>query len=161
MFYVGPIMVILPPLIYLWSFKAALVLLVIDLCLIFIPIHPWPWARGFFELWYEIFDMHTNIIPENFITKEKLDTLSIYAMHPHGIVPMQALFWPPICDQYMSRNQPLNPAGTPGMYGFGATTDAALRIPLLRQVFRWLDARSASKSVILKGLKTGQNLFIC
>ena len=59
--------------------------------------------------------------------------LTILAMHPHGIIPLQGFLWPALCDQYLH-----------DLYGFGATTDAALRIPLLRQVIGWLSAGSAS-----------------
>lgn len=54
----------------------------------------------------------------------------------------------------------MNPTGKPGLYGFGATTDAAMRIPLLRQVLCWLTAGSAHREVLKRGLESGTNLYI-
>mmetsp|Transcript_22835 Transcript_22835/g.46752 ORF Transcript_22835/g.46752 Transcript_22835/m.46752 type:complete len:214 (-) Transcript_22835:125-766(-) len=70
-------------------------------------------------------------------------------MHPHGVIPIQGFLWPAMCDQYMC-----------DMYGFGATTDAAMRVPLLRQVLSWLSAGSAHRDVLRKGLDDGKNLYL-
>jgi hypothetical protein len=166
-FYLGPLLLVLPPFLYLWSPRAALALVAVDVLLATWPNREWPWFRGVFELWYEHFDMHHNLIVDPTdpsapvkMSDRMLNTLTILAMHPHGIIPIQGFLWPALADQYMTRGQPLNPTGSPGLYGFGATTDAALRLPLLRQVLRWLTAGSAHRDVLRKGLESGRNLYI-
>jgi hypothetical protein len=108
-FYLGPLMLILPPFLFVWSPRAALVLLLIDIVLAFFPNKEWPWFRGLFEMWYELFDMHHNILidPKNpaaapKLDESKLNTLTILAMHPHGIIPIQGFLWPALCDQYVT-----------------------------------------------------------
>ena len=47
------------------------------------------------------------------------------------------------------------------MYGFGAATDAAMRLPILRQMLGWLSAGTAGRGALTEGLAVrGQNLFI-
>ena len=69
--------------------------------------------------------------------------------HPHGIIPLHGVgLWPALCDQYL---KPL--------YGFGATTDAAMKLPLLRQLLGWMTAGSADRKVLTSGLAK-KKLFI-
>jgi len=164
-FYLGPLMVILPPFLYLYSTKAALILLIIDCILIFYPHKEWPWFRRIFEIWYDIFNIHHNLIldPETNTMKVPdgvVDRLLILAMHPHGIIPMQGFIWAAFCDHYLTRGQAINPTGTEGLYGFGATTDAALWVPLVRQLLIWLSAGSATRKVLRKSMNKGKNLYI-
>ena len=60
-----------------------------------IPLREWPFGRKIGQLWYEIFQFSTNCSPER--CKEMIergDTEQfIMAMHPHGIVPLQAVLW--------------------------------------------------------------------
>lgn len=154
LFYIGPLMLILPPFLYIWSSRAALGLLVADLILLFCPVKEWPWFRGVFQLWYELFEFRHNIASESpqgpvKLTEADLEGTVILGMHPHGVIPLQGFLWPALCDQFM-----------PALYGIGATTDAALRLPLLRQVLSWLSAGSAQRDVLQRGLDAGKNLYI-
>ena len=58
-------------------------------------------------------------------------------MHPHGIIPLHGFLWSAFCDQYL-----------PILYGIGATTDVAQRLPVLRQLLSWVSAGSAKRQVI-------------
>ena len=51
LFYIGPLMMLAPPFLYLVRPRAALVLLVVDIVLITLPTREWPWFRGVFQLW--------------------------------------------------------------------------------------------------------------
>jgi hypothetical protein len=57
--------------------------------------------------------------------------------------------WCAFCDQHF-----------PNRYGFGALTDIAMRLPLLRHVMSWLSSTSATKKVLLKRMNAGDNLYI-
>ena len=149
MFYIGPLMLILPPFLYLYSSRAALLLLVVDALLVLTPIRPWPRFRRIFQLWYELFDFHHNLALPLKFPESAASSLHILAMHPHGVIPIQGMMWTAFCDQYMN-----------DMYGFGAAADATMYVPLVRQILGWLSAGSASRYVLQEGLEKGQNLFI-
>lgn len=106
----------------------------------------WPAIRSVFTLWYEIFDLKTNISPDKMIylgergNKEKF----IFAMHPHGIVPIQACLWAGFCDQFF-----------PQLFGFGAAATVACKLPLLRAVLGWMTCVPADYDTLLRGLKEG------
>jgi hypothetical protein len=69
----------------------------------------------------------------------------ILAMHPHGIVPFQALLWAAYADQYLSDS-------TRELYGFGAAADVVLYMPFLRNIMGFLSGSSASYNVLRRGL---------
>ena len=85
-FYLGPLMLMMPPIIYVWYPRAAIVLLVIDVALVIWPASEWPWFRGVFQLWYGFFDFKHNLLgPEKGpapLDKGQRDGLTILAMHP-------------------------------------------------------------------------------
>ena len=105
-----------------------------------------PWVRQVGQLLYEIIDLRTNLNKDDFEhilaygEKHRLCT----CMHPHGIVPYQALVWPAYCDQYMGN-----------LYGFGATADVVFKIPFLRNLLSALSAGSARYKTLLAGLEDG------
>lgn len=112
-----------------------------------LPMTEWPWARKIGQLWYEIFNFSCNLSPAKLL--EVVDKgLSvdqfIIGMHPHGIIPIQAILWAAYCDQYLGP-----------LYGFGAAADVVMYLPFLRNIMGWLSAGSASYKVLLKGLQTG------
>lgn len=82
------------------------------------------------QLTYEIFDFSCNLSEE----KRKKAILAgdsgqyIIGMHPHGIVPLQALLWCAYCDQYMSDDEGRK------LYGFGAAADVVMYVPFLRNI---------------------------
>ena len=160
LFYIGPFMLIAPPFLYRVSPTLSITFLVVDVFLLLYPHRPWPWFRSIYQIWYDLFDCRHNLQVNpndpsqplnisNVVHDKTANTLAIAAMHPHGIIPIQGFLWMAFCDQYL-----------PTMYGFGATTDAALCIPLLRQVIMWGTAGSASRQVLYQGLEQGQNLFL-
>lgn len=69
-------------------------------------------------------------------------------MHPHGIVPIQALLWSAYCDQYLSNENR-------ALYGFGAAADVVGYIPFLRNIMGWLSGGSASYKALKDGLTKG------
>jgi hypothetical protein len=95
------------------------------------------------QLWYEIFEFSCNLSPEERRSKVFAGESDqfIIAMHPHGIIPLQAILWTSYCDQYL-----------PGMYGFGAAADAVAYVPYLRNIMDMLTAGSASYHVLKNGL---------
>ena len=156
LFYIGPCMLIVPPVLYyMVSMKAALVLLIVNLALMTLPTKPWRRFRGIFELWYDLFDFHHNLslghnnMGPAHLTKKESSSLLICAMHPHGVIPIQAFLWMAFCNQYL-----------PASYGVGAAADVVMRIPLLRQILGWGSAGSASRHVLKEHLEKGNNLFI-
>ena len=118
----------------------------------FTPPKEWPAARKIGQLWYEIFDFHCNLSPEerakNICDGE--NTQFIIGMHPHGIIPLQAILWTSYCDQYLKD-------GNGEMYGFGAAADVVQYVPFLRNVMAWLTAGGASKKVLVDGLMHGKS----
>lgn len=156
LFYIGPAMLLLPPILYyMASWKAALASLLLNVTLATFPNKRWPWFRSVFELWFDCFDFHHNLVvkKENpnmaALTKEESNALLICAMHPHGVIPIQAFLWMAFCNLFLEKS-----------YGFGAAANVVLRIPLLRQVLSWGSAGSASYSTLYNGLSRGENLFI-
>jgi MFS family permease len=117
-------------------------------------IKPKEWAsfRIVGQLWYEIFQFSCNVSPEkvenllNYCDTHQL----ILAMHPHGIVPFQAVLWSAYCDQYFNN-------GKKFMYGFGAAADVVQYVPFLRNFLSWLSASSATYNVLRDGLVLGKS----
>ena len=149
-FICGPVFLALPPLLFPSYPRLALGVLILDILLILWPVKQWPAFRKCFQSWYDIFQIRTNIHPEGSTYNLPKDYLSIAAMHPHGIIPLQGFFWAAICDQLF-----------PQMYGFAATTDIAMRLPFLRNVLKLLSTDSASKPTVLHHMENlGHNLYI-
>mmetsp|Transcript_33663 Transcript_33663/g.39220 ORF Transcript_33663/g.39220 Transcript_33663/m.39220 type:complete len:464 (+) Transcript_33663:49-1440(+) len=150
-FYTGPLLLFLPTIVYFtYSTHLALGIVILDIILVFYPNQEWPFFRQLFQVWYELFDFHHNVTTETHKIFAKHNNLSILAMHPHGIIPIHAFIWSAFCDQYL-----------PTLYGVGATTDAAQRLPILRQMLRWLSAGSADRVVIKENMiKHNKDLFI-
>jgi hypothetical protein len=151
-FYIGPILLVLPVFTYYIcpSSKVALWIIALDLVLILYPNQQWPNIRCLFQLWYEILHFRHNVTTETSKQFVKQNHLSILAMHPHGIIPLHGFLWCAFCDQYL-----------PTLYGVGATTDVAQRLPVLRQVLKWISAGSAKRKVILQQMQeSDQNMYI-
>jgi hypothetical protein len=77
----------------------------------------------------------------------------ILAMHPHGIVPFQAILWAAYCDQYFT-------IGDRSLYGFGAAADVVGSIPFLRNIMGFLAGGSASYPALKNGLVYVRNLIL-
>ena len=118
-----------------------------------LPVREWPAARLVGQLWYELFDFHCNVSEEerhHFISEG--DTAQfIIGMHPHGIIPLQAILWTAYCEQYLSH-------GDRALYGFGAAADVTQYLPFLRNVMGWLSAGGAQYSTLLAGLVEGKSV---
>lgn len=149
-FLVIPIMVVALPILWFYArywFMLMIALLAISMLT---PLKEWPVIRSWGQLWYEHFDFSCNLSPEqreNFI---KLGHTNKYAigMHPHGIIPLQAVLWAAYCDQYMS-------SASGSMYGFGAAADVVAYLPILRNIMGWLTGGSAEYKVLKDGLEKG------
>lgn len=112
-----------------------------------------PAVRRVGQLWYEILDFHCNLSPEELsrnLEYSQTHQLAL-AMHPHGIVPFQAMLWAAYCDQYYS-----DKARGLELYGFGAAADAVQYVPILRNILAWLSAGSASYKALRDGLVEGK-----
>jgi hypothetical protein len=157
LFYIGPVMLMTPLFLLPFSLRGALLALLMDIALAFIPVKEWPFVRHYFQLWYDLFDFHHNLDIDTDNTmdadpsKNKTEdtSLLIYSTHPHGVIPIHGYLWCAFCDQHF-----------PNRYGFGALTDIALRLPLLRHVMGWLTSTSATKKVLLERMNVGDNLYI-
>lgn len=111
-----------------------------------------PAARRLGQLWYELLQFSVNISPE-----EIADTVAhsethqlVLAMHPHGIVPFQAVLWAAFCDQYFQ-----DKSKGYELYGFGAAADVVGYVPILRNVLAWFAAGSASYKALRDGIVDG------
>lgn len=115
-----------------------------------LPGVEWPFFRTMGQLWYEIFEFKANLSPALIsATLDKGDAESlITCMHPHGIIPFQGIIWAAYCDQYLKDKDRF-------CYGFGATADAVLYLPFLRNIMMWLTAGPAGRDVLHKGLVDG------
>ncbi|GMH56820.1 hypothetical protein TL16_g02228 [Triparma laevis f. inornata] len=71
-------------------------------------------------------------------------------MHPHGIIPLQAMVWSAYCDQYFS-----DPITGDTLYGFGAAADVVKYLPFIKNIMGWLSAGSANYDVLKRGLDEG------
>jgi len=166
LFYAGPLLwASMGPVLFLCRTNAKHLLqygggwMLFNAFLTFVPIRKWPYFRQFFQLWYERYDFHHNLLPTtnnstraNSTTTTTIDednAMTIYSTHPHGIIPIHGYLWCALCDQIM-----------PQRYGVGALTDVAMRLPLLRHVMGWLSSTPATKSNLLRHLNQGTNLWI-
>eukprot|EP00386_Alphamonas_edax_P003837 GDKI01011647.1.p1 GENE.GDKI01011647.1~~GDKI01011647.1.p1 ORF type:complete len:371 (+),score=26.05 GDKI01011647.1:43-1113(+) len=151
--FMSPILFFLLLVPYLWKI-APIVMGSIAFSLVLsyvIPLREWLWFRKIGQLWYEVFDFHCNLSPEeieNILIHGDTKQL-ILAMHPHGIVPFQAILWAAYCDQYFT-------VGKRALYGFAAAADAVGYVPFLRNVMGFLGAGSASYKALKDGLVEGK-----
>lgn len=112
-----------------------------------LPPREWIWFRKIGQLWYEVFDFHCNLSSAEIekVLIHSDDHQLILAMHPHGIVPFQAILWAAYCDQYFTLGKRM-------LYGFGAAADAVNYVPFLRNIMGFLSAGSASYKPLKDGL---------
>ena len=150
LFYLGPFLLSLPLfLLLLVSKEASIAMLALNIAFSYYPVKPWPSFRKVFQLWYHMYDFHHNMLPNAQQHQLEDTSLMIYSTHPHGIIPIHGYLFCALIDQLF-----------PSRYGFGALTDIAMRLPLLRQVMSWLSSAPAQKRVIRKRMNAGQNLYI-
>ena len=130
------------------------------------PTREWPAARRIWQLLYKPFRVRHNVgdndprvrkfVAAHYDPPEgKPSQQYILGMHPHGIVPIQALIWCAYCDQYLRTRE----HGT--VYGFGGMASVITRFPFVRSVLGWFNAQNASYSNLKRGLlTTGKNLYM-
>lgn len=120
-----------------------------------VPPREWVAFRKVGQLWYEIFQFSCNVSPQEAVERMKYADQHqlILAMHPHGIVPFQAILWSAYCDQIFR-------IGDHSMYGFGAAADVVQYVPILRNFLFWLSAGSASYNVLRDGLVEGKSAAV-
>lgn len=149
-FYLGPFLLFLPFALYAFHPKMATYMFLLNVFQAFCPIGEWPHFRSLFQLWYELFDLRTNMDDNTCKNITKENSLSILAMHPHGIIPLHALLWGGFCTQMM-----------PEFYGVGASTNVALRLPVLRQILRFMGVVPAQKNTLVHTMQAkDKGLFI-
>jgi hypothetical protein len=137
--------------------KYSIAILVSVMISMLLPVREWPYFRKLGQLWYEIFDFHCNLSP---LTREKYvhagdSNQFIIGMHPHGIIPLQAILWAAFCDSHLSITT--KEGIRKELYGFGAAADVVGKLPFLRNVMGWLSAGSASYGVLKNGLLKGES----
>eukprot|EP00986_Skeletonema_menzelii_P020951 scaffold32788_cov166-Skeletonema_menzelii.AAC.3 len=149
-FYLGPLLLLSPPVLYYFHPQAAGILFCTSLFLAFHPVSVWPRFKTYCQVWYKIFDFHHNLTPMLNTKETNCDHLSIIAMHPHAILPLHGFIWGAICHQLL-----------PDLYGTGCATEIAMRLPVLRHVLHYLSTRPADKKGLLHMLQIKEeNLFI-
>jgi len=149
-FYIGPLILLSPLVLYYFHRQAAGILFATSLFLAFHPVSPWPRFRRWCQMFYYVFNFRHNMTPMLNTKEMKSDHLSIIAMHPHAILPLHGFLWGAICNQIL-----------PDLYGYGCATEIAMHLPILRHVLHYLSTRSADKNGLLNQLQVKQeNLFI-
>lgn len=136
-----------------------------------VPAREWPAARRFCQIFYPIFNVRHNLtdarirgVVEDCVVR---GDRYILGMHPHGVVPIQALLWAAYADQYMSTPE----HGT--VYGFGGMASVILYLPGLRTLLGWLTGIPATyknlkgnltcstdKGATFRGSHPGRNLYM-
>lgn len=120
---------------------------------VLLPPKEWKIMRRVPQLLYELYDFSCNLSPETCrkLVMEGDFKQYIIGMHPHGIVPIQALLWTAYCDQYMHIDDR-------ALYGFGAAADVVNYIPFLRNIM--VSLPFASLSLLCQNqLLTGRFIF--
>ena len=145
-FLVIPIMIVLLPVLWIYSKTWLMVCISILAISMLTPLQEWPVMRKWGQLWYEHFQFSCNLSPqqrEHFIKMGHVNKYAI-GMHPHGlvfkcimflfcntpyigIIPLQAVLWAAYCDQYLASK-------SGSMYGFGAAADVVGYLPILRNI---------------------------
>lgn len=124
------------------------------------PLREWPAIRQIGQLWYEIFDVSTNLSPDTRRAMVEHGNASgkgtISAMHPHGIVPFQALLWAAVNEQYLHIQEPGQPRKW--LYGFAAAANAVFSVPLLRNLLGWFATHGANFDTLKNGLMHGKSV---
>eukprot|EP00934_Nitzschia_sp_Nitz4_P007287 Nitzschia sp. Nitz4//scaffold311_size21207//14707//15861//NITZ4_008624-RA/size21207-processed-gene-0.53-mRNA-1//-1//CDS//3329547392//7277//frame0 len=150
LFYLGPLSLLAPPLLASRGHtRAAGTWLVLNLLAMFAPLSVYPHLYRWFQLWYEPFQLKHNLKDLEMANERGREALWICAMHPHGVIPIHAFLWGALSDQIL-----------PDTCGRAATTEAAMTVPLLRQLLGWLGGVSASRPVLQKHLSQGHNVFL-
>jgi len=110
----------------------------------------WPASRKVGQILYNIFKFRTNLHEVLPLLLPKFEKRTvILAMHPHGVIPIQAILWVAFCDQFMN-----------DMYGFGAMAPALNYIPIFRQLLGWWSGGSADFATLRRKISEGKNLYI-
>ena len=139
-----------------WSFlglHGALMSLFFLFGLAMVPLREWVWARTWGELWFEIFQVSTNMSPaqiQSFCEGDTNGNHYVICMHPHGIVPFQGLLWAAFCNLY------LKDGNGHSIYGFGAVADVVLMLPVLRSLMGFLACSGAGYAALYLGLAEGR-----
>jgi len=80
---------------------------------------------------------------------------NISAMHPHGIVPFQALFWAAYTTQYLeipaTNTQPRK-----SLYGFAAAANVVFNLPFVRNILGLYSTHGANYQTLKDGLLYGK-----
>ncbi len=151
--------------------RVSLAIACVLVALAMLPAREWPGARRFCQLFYEIFHVRHNMDAARI---ERIAAASvergeryILGMHPHGIVPIQALLWSAYADQYLRTPE----HGT--VYGFGGMASVLFYLPILRNIMGWLTGLPATyanlkenlthptrKGATFRGEHPGRNLYM-
>jgi hypothetical protein len=135
------------------------------------PVRERASVRRFCQIFYEIFGVRHNlsdarirVVVEDCVLR---GDRFILGMHPHGVVPIQALLWAAYADQYLRTPE----HGT--VYGFGGMATVILYLPGLRTLLGWLTGTPATyanlrhnltsstdKGETFQGRHPGRNLYM-
>ena len=134
----------------------------------YVPLKEWPALKPLAQLWYELFDISCSLSPDDRKAAVergcRFDAAnvngSITAMHPHGIVPFQALFWASYTSQYLEMRDAgadKNSEAKHSLYGFAAAANAVFSLPFLRNLLGWFATHGANYDTLKDGLLHGKN----
>jgi len=91
-----------------------------------LPLKEWPYFRRVGQLWYEIFQVSTNLSIDE--VKERIQSAQVSTgitnIHPHGIIPIHGIILGAYFDQYFGQD----------CYGFAAAADVVFYVPFLRNI---------------------------
>lgn len=133
------------------QYTAALSIGAILLVGVLVPVRPRPFTRKIPQLLYELYGVRHNGLPRRRALVEASvndGDRYILGMHPHGVVPIQALVWAAFCEQYLRTPE------CGGVYGVGGMASVLFFLPGLRNILGWLSTTSASFQN-LKGALSG------
>ena len=112
------------------------------------PSKNWPAFRRFWQHLFYVFNVRCNFneVSPRIDRKKRY----IFAMHPHAIVPLHALIFCSYLDR-QDRN----------LYGYGGMANIIYYVPIVRNIFMWLNNVSASYNVMKKVLlEKKKNVFL-
>ena len=146
-YYIAPLTVLLLPL-FLWLKPAiGYSMLAISVGSLLWPSRDWLAFRKACQIFFPYFNLKCNyneIIPLVDVKKSY-----IIAMHPHGIVPLHALIGLSLIDRMDRR-----------LYGSAGMANIIYWMPIVRNIFLWLNCVSANFSVLKSVLLKGQNIAL-
>ncbi len=146
-YYVVPLSVLTLPLILWLRPGTGATILAVCAGSVLWPSGDWPAFRRFWQHLFYVFNIRSNF--EEVSPRIDRKKRYIFAMHPHAIVPIHALIWCAFLDR-QDRD----------LYGVGGMANIIYYVPLVRNIFMWLNNVSASYNVLKSALLADKNVYL-